>query len=124
MTLDVQPLWRRTDERTWLKLARVDAWMRQKGRCRYCLWPIRRAEITADHFEPSAKGGSDQPHNIAAAHQPCNRAKGAIPGREFLHMLNSDGPLPYEIAVIRLMRRLAKRLDRACATIAASVRVA
>ncbi len=58
--------------RQWRKTrARVLA--RDRQTCRYCGAPAD----TVDHVDPVANGGTDDDTNLAAACEPCNRAKGA-----------------------------------------------
>ena len=45
----------------------LDGW-----RCVYCGEPAE----TVDHVVPRAKGGTNHPHNLAAACELCNAAKG------------------------------------------------
>jgi hypothetical protein len=66
-----------------------------KGRCFYCKTPISDDQLTIDHVEPKAAGGSKQLHNLVIACTECNRKKGANPieiydehaGREWLSAL-------------------------------------
>lgn len=56
----------------WLRVSR-QVLQRDGYICHYCGLP---GATTADHVIPKAKGGSDDPSNLVAAHNPCNASKG------------------------------------------------
>jgi 5-methylcytosine-specific restriction enzyme A len=57
----------------WTKLSR-EIIRRDEGICYLCGLP---GADTADHVVAKARGGSDDPSNLRAAHRACNSAKGA-----------------------------------------------
>lgn len=65
------------------------------GECFYCKQEVAEDELTLDHVEPEALGGSSHFHNLVIAHQTCNIAKGhkiieaynPDAGREWLNAL-------------------------------------
>lgn len=71
----------------------------QKWRCAYCSRSMRRKPrpdkpwltATIDHVLPISRGGRNQRHNLAAACQGCNQAKGAMTREEFIA---AGGPRP------------------------------
>lgn len=65
------------------KYTDLEIFERDGWRCHLCRKPIRRDlprldpdGATIDHLIPIARGGLDEPANVAAAHWKCNRAKG------------------------------------------------
>ena len=65
------------------------------GECFYCKHEVPKGELTLDHVEPEASGGSAHLPNLVIAHKRCNIAKGHQPiesyspeaGREWLTAL-------------------------------------
>lgn len=57
----------------WLRVSR-QVLERDGYVCQLCGLP---GATTADHVVPKARGGSDDPSNLVAAHNPCNARKGA-----------------------------------------------
>lgn len=82
-----------------LRVLRQIAFDRQGGRCYYCdvvmVMPKKGAmypnTATADHLLPKAAGGADVEHNIVAACQSCNNAKGDKDLVEFVNVANKNG---------------------------------
>ena len=65
------------------KSTRRRLWRSTDGRCIYCgdgLTPGWHV----DHMVPLARGGSNDPHNLAPACPDCNTTKGAAPLRQWL----------------------------------------
>lgn len=89
-----------------LRAYRANALTNQGGFCRYCLCPLSRAAATADHRVPRKSGGADHQHNIAAACQPCNKAKGSMSEAAFLSAIKGSGSLPMHLLMVRFSRRL------------------
>lgn len=73
--------------KSWL----TDCVAEQKGRCHYCLAPLRKKPIraeehlraTIDHVVPLSAGGKNCRGNVVAACQSCNQAKGSMSVEEF-----------------------------------------
>lgn len=63
----------RGSTRRWRRL-RVYVLERDNYVCRWC---GKGGANTVDHIVPRARGGGDEPSNLAAAHKRCNEAKGA-----------------------------------------------
>ena len=53
------------------------------GVCLYCKKPVAHADLTLDHIEAKANGGSTTIQNLAVACKPCNAAKGDRPIEAF-----------------------------------------
>jgi hypothetical protein len=62
-------------------------------RCRYCGRPSPNAVLHVDHIEPRADGGADDPANLCAACEDCNRGKADRPldGLTRAEEMQSDG---------------------------------
>lgn len=82
----------RNRDAKWTRMFRVEAWIEQRGKCGYCHEPITRAAATADHRHPIIRGGSTTRHNIKAACDPCNKAKGNMTEGEFLKAIKNPQP--------------------------------
>ena len=110
--------------RLWARTARVAAWTRQGGLCCWCRSVLTRNEVTAEHIIPRAKNGSDEAHNIAAACEPCNTARGHMGAARFRSMLrgivSKDRPRVRERQIIF---RLNRRSEKACRRVLASAGV-
>jgi 5-methylcytosine-specific restriction endonuclease McrA len=65
------------------------------GKCHFCKKPVAPDQLSIDHADPLADGGSRAIQNLLIACQPCNREKGRKPievykpaaGREWLSAL-------------------------------------
>ncbi len=92
------------------------AFWNQEGRCFYCsepmMWrrdpalkrrPNRR--VTAEHLEPSSRGGPDTFHNVVAACYGCNHERGDMPLLQWVSVLQGRLRAP-QFAL--LLQRLAK----------------
>lgn len=55
---------------------RQQIWERDKGICGICHEPVSFEDMEIDHVFPRSHGGPDDPENLQAAHEPCNRRKG------------------------------------------------
>lgn len=71
------------DDNLWRKVYREDAWRKQGRVCAYCLEPLKRDQVTADHVKPIKQGGQTSAKNIKACCSPCNSAKGSWPENKF-----------------------------------------
>jgi hypothetical protein len=99
---------RRVDS-AFLKAYRANALTAQGGFCRYCLRPLSRAEVTADHRIPRHAGGPTKQGNIAAACGECNRAKGHMSEAAFLSAIKGSASVPWHLLMVRFTRRLWQR---------------
>lgn len=62
----------------------------QDGRCLYCGCSIA-AGYHVDHMIPIARGGSNDPENLALACPGCNLSKGARTAAEFIDAIDPIG---------------------------------
>lgn len=51
--------------------------------CHYC--GTTNNELTIDHIQPTARGGTDTPNNITVACRSCNSRKGTRPYNDFIN---------------------------------------
>jgi len=70
-----KPTGQRGSTRAWRK-TRTLILQRDHGICHLCHQP---GADSVDHITPLAAGGTDDPTNLAAAHQSCNSQKGGDP---------------------------------------------
>lgn len=63
---------------------RAEVFERDGATCRYCDAALTWDTYECDHVHPVSKGGSNDPQNLAAACEPCNRSKGAKTLEEWL----------------------------------------
>lgn len=103
-----------------LKAYRVNALTQQGGYCKYCLCPLPRSAVTADHRVPRKAGGGDHQHNIVAACQPCNKAKGHMSEAAFLSAIKGDASQPAHLMLVRFSRRMWTRVHSASRRIRAA----
>lgn len=61
------------------KHLRYEILRRDNYTCRYCGARGPEVPLTVDHVTPTALGGADTPDNLAAACEPCNTGKAAVP---------------------------------------------
>lgn len=106
----------------WYKVARQEAWTRQKSRCAYCLTKLRLDQVTADHVIPKSKGGLNQKENIIAACRTCNLIKGSMTVNQFKNKLKSKKTENLHIRIQGSIRRINLAADRSCARILAFAR--
>lgn len=59
----------------------------QRGRCAWCRSKVKFGEHHVDHIVPLAKGGSNDPANLAIACRPCNQSKAAKDPLDFARQL-------------------------------------
>lgn len=57
------------------KHVRAYLWEHYGGRCFYCRRPLKRHEVTVDHWIPQAAGGTSGRRNLRPACTDCNGAK-------------------------------------------------
>lgn len=104
-----------------LKAYRASALTSQGGCCKYCFEPLARQVATADHRVARKHGGTDKRGNIAAACQPCNRAKGHMSEAAFSSAIKGTDSAPFGILLIRARRRIWLATHASCKRIMASV---
>lgn len=104
---------------TYRATLRTEALFEQGGCCHYCKEPITPETATADHQWPQARRGRTTRTNIVAACRPCNNAKGSLSHIEFYKLIDRSFPrgAKPEILLIWAMRRIWKKVHRACARI-------
>lgn len=107
---------RKRDEAMWLRLYRSEAHARQRGKCAYCLSPMRKPNATADHVNPISRGGRTEKDNIRAACFACNNAKRSHGHKAFSKLIGGrrvpDAPY-YGIWRAWMRRRLNTRIEEA-----------
>ena len=59
----------------YVKFNRHNVWLRDKGRCQFCLTQTRLDDFTYDHVKPFSRGGKTCWENIVVACIPCNHHK-------------------------------------------------
>ena len=83
---------------------------------------MTREQITAEHMQARAHGGSDEAHNIAAACGLCNSARGTRGAAKFRNMLRGKVSQRHpRIRERQIIFRLNQRTDQAVKRILASV---
>lgn len=108
---------------TWMRVARTDALMQQRGRCLYCKMPLSCANATADHKRPRKRGGRDTKDNIAAACRSCNEIKAHMWETKFWHAIKgSEPPSKPDLMLVWASRRIWRRTHKACERIEARAR--
>lgn len=50
---------------------------RYKGRCAYCGQPMKKKDMTVDHYVPKSRGGGDNIENLMPCCKACNAMKAA-----------------------------------------------
>jgi 5-methylcytosine-specific restriction endonuclease McrA len=50
-------------------------WELQRGKCAFCLKPLKRGSFHIDHFIPLARGGTNDRSNLRLLHKKCNLEK-------------------------------------------------
>jgi len=58
-----------------VRFNRHNVWLRDKGRCQYCMVKLKQDEFTYDHVIPQSRGGKTKWTNIVVACVPCNHRK-------------------------------------------------
>jgi hypothetical protein len=61
------------------KRLRFEIFKRDEFQCRYCGRTPPAVVLQIDHIEPVAKGGDNDPLNLATACEDCNQGKHAVP---------------------------------------------
>lgn len=54
------------------KKARIELFLRYKGRCMWCKQKLSMNSFTIEHIVPRIEGGSDELDNMGIAHEECN----------------------------------------------------
>ena len=88
---------------------REKIFLRERGRCFYCLRRLRPGAWALDHVVPLAAGGDNSPQNAVASCHECNCAKGESPAPIFLRSLFRNGALSRtelrsQLAVLKVRR--------------------
>lgn len=102
----------------WRRLQREEAWKQQDRLCKYCRTPLRRFEVTSDHYRPKSRGGGEYKNIVAACHV-CNLAKGNMNPGMFWKMMRGSIPAPFDIQIQAAIRRINLRAEKACKRIRA-----
>lgn len=76
------------------RFTRKNVWLRDHGRCQYCMKPVGLHGFTLDHVQPKSRGGSFGWANIVVACEPCNQKKEARPPEEAGMMLVNHPHIP------------------------------
>lgn len=73
------------------KSVRYEVLRRDNHACRYCGAKAPFVQLEVDHVIPRHHGGTDDPWNLTAACQDCNRSKGAgIPNEHVIKEVRQD----------------------------------
>jgi len=105
----------RRNDRSWIRMFCVEAWIEQHHKCAYCREPIDRDQATADHVNPMSDGGPTRRENIKAACRDCNLTKGSMSEAVFLKAIKSPQPgMSLHIWFAWSRRRIWLRVERAC----------
>ena len=59
-----------------VRFSRENVYLRDQGRCQYCVRSITRAAATYDHVLPRSQGGRTCWENVVICCVPCNQQKG------------------------------------------------
>lgn len=89
------------------QLMRRSIYLRDDGRCVYCLRPLGPSAATTDHLVPRSLGGLETLDNLSLCCVPCNRARGTTRLTEWI-----DG-LPLLNAHRTHFASLLRRYERA-----------
>lgn len=76
-------------DKSFLRMYRADALIKQGKKCHYCLDSLSRSKATADHKTPVSAGGKTNRNNIIACCERCNVAKDSIEYDDFMDMINT-----------------------------------
>ena len=75
-----------------------------------CVWCGRapwRADLTAEHIVPRARGGRTSPENLTVACRACNKRRGTRPVVAFVRSLMDEGVSPRGDSLLAGLDRLA-----------------
>lgn len=81
----------RTKPKPLTKEERLEIWTAYGGMCAYCGNPVAVEAMAPDHDIPRSRGGSDDLHNLVCSCHPCNTAKHARTGAEYLRLVTERG---------------------------------
>jgi 5-methylcytosine-specific restriction endonuclease McrA len=59
-----------------IRFSRKNVWIRDEGRCQYCLKNVSLATFTIDHIVPKTSGGQTCWNNVVTCCYTCNQKKG------------------------------------------------
>lgn len=65
-----------------IRFSRNNVWLRDEGRCQYCLTDIGISDFTIDHVVPKTRGGKSTWENVVVSCYSCNQEKGEKPLQE------------------------------------------
>jgi 5-methylcytosine-specific restriction endonuclease McrA len=82
------------------------AFAKHGGQCFYCAEVL--GEVTIDHVEPVAAGGTDSLQNLVIACKPCNAGK----GRKVIELFNPEAGKEWLEGVLSQVEDRLKRLPR------------
>lgn len=66
-----------------MPIVRSNLLQQQKHECYYCHRYLSHTNVTLDHKQPIARGGTNEIENLVAACLPCNNDKGVMTEEEF-----------------------------------------
>jgi len=59
-----------------VRFSRKNVWVRDEGKCQYCMKQVNSQEFTLDHVTPRTRGGTTVWTNVVTCCYPCNQKKG------------------------------------------------
>jgi 5-methylcytosine-specific restriction endonuclease McrA len=59
-----------------VRFSRKNVWVRDEGKCQYCLTDVRLDSFTIDHVNPKSRGGKTLWDNVVTCCYSCNQKKG------------------------------------------------
>ncbi len=85
------------------RLSKKNVFLRDKGKCQYCLSKLTLAMATIDHIVPKSRGGQNAWENVVLACGKCNQKKGPRLPREARMTLHTK-PSPPAIGELIYIR--------------------
>ena len=76
------------------RLSRKNVFLRDKGKCQYCLDKLTLSTSTIDHITPKSRGGPNIWENVVLACNKCNQKKGPRLPREAKMTLHTKPARP------------------------------
>jgi len=59
-----------------VRFSRKNVWLRDEGKCQYCLKDVKYSDFTIDHVKPRCNGGGSTWDNVVVCCYLCNQKKG------------------------------------------------